>query len=114
MLREDTMPGFLMHVGATVMCSHGGSAQPLIPNPRVMVGGQPVVCITSPYQVVGCPFFIPPFGPPMPCITGQFVVGATRLMAGGQPIALASGSSICTPNGTPLVIVATQTRVKGT
>ena len=37
------MPGFLLHVGATVTCMHAGQAQPLTPNPRVMVGGQPIV-----------------------------------------------------------------------
>ena len=35
------MPGFLVHVGATVLCSHGGQAQPTVPNPRVTVSGQP-------------------------------------------------------------------------
>ncbi len=33
------MPGFLVHVGATVQCAHGGSAQPTVPNPKVTVGG---------------------------------------------------------------------------
>ena len=37
------MPGFVLHVGATVLCTHGGQAQPTAPNPRVRVGGQPVV-----------------------------------------------------------------------
>ena len=33
----EDMPGFLVHVGATVLCSHGGQAQPTVPNPRVTV-----------------------------------------------------------------------------
>jgi hypothetical protein len=33
------MPGFLLHVGATVLCAHGGQATPTAPNPRVMVSG---------------------------------------------------------------------------
>ena len=37
------MPGFLLHVGATVLCAHGGQAQPTAPNPRVLVSGQPTV-----------------------------------------------------------------------
>ena len=52
----DLMPGFLLHVGATVLCLHAGQAQPVVPNPRVMVGGQPVVNQTSPYTVAGCAF----------------------------------------------------------
>ena len=42
------MPGFLLHVGATVLCAHGGQAQPTAPNPRVLVSGQP----TSPWRAV--------------------------------------------------------------
>ena len=41
------MPGFLLHVGATVLCAHGGQAQPTVPNPRVTVSGQPIVMLTS-------------------------------------------------------------------
>ena len=37
------MPGPILHLGATVTCSHGGQAQPTAPNPRVLVSGQPVV-----------------------------------------------------------------------
>ena len=36
------MPGFVLHVGATVLCAHGGQAQPTAPNPRVLVSGQPI------------------------------------------------------------------------
>ena len=35
------MPGFLIHVGASVLCSHGGQAKATAPNPRVTVSGQP-------------------------------------------------------------------------
>ena len=31
------MPGFLLHLGATVMCVHGGQAQPTAVSPRVLV-----------------------------------------------------------------------------
>ena len=33
------MPGPLLHLGATVLCAHGGQAQPTAPNPRVLVSG---------------------------------------------------------------------------
>ncbi len=107
------MPGFLLHVGATVMCAHGGQAQPTAPNPRVMVGGQPIVTQTTLYTIAGCPFTVPP-GSPMPCVTGQWVSAATRVRAGGQPVLLQDSQAICTPNGTPLTIVVTQARVRGT
>jgi hypothetical protein len=106
------MPGFLLHVGATVICSHGGQAQPTAPNPRVLISGQPVVTQSAPYVVAGCPF-VPPGGNG-PCVTAQWVVGATRVFAAGQPILLQTIQAICVPTGTPLVILATQTRVTGT
>ncbi|MFQ5858552.1 MAG: hypothetical protein ACE5LU_23380 [Anaerolineae bacterium] len=106
------MPGFLLHVGATVMCAHAGQAQPTAPNPRVLVGGQPIVTQTAPYTIVGCPFSTP--GGPMPCVTAQWITGATRVLAGGQPVLLQDSQAICTPNGTPLNIVVTQVRVRGT
>jgi len=42
------MPGFLVHVGAQVTCSHAGQAQPSVPNPRVTVSDQPTVLLSSP------------------------------------------------------------------
>ena len=44
------MPGFLLHVGATVLCAHGGQAQPTVPNPRVIVMGQPTVADDEPVR----------------------------------------------------------------
>ena len=50
------MPGFLLQVGATVICAHGGQAQPTVPNPRVLLSGAPSVTMTAPWVVAGCPF----------------------------------------------------------
>lgn len=107
------MPGFLLHVGAQVLCSHAGQAQATVPNPRVMVSGQPTVTISSPYVVAGCTLPPPPAANG-PCVTAQFVTAATRVTSNGQPLLLLDSQSICAPTGTPLVIVATQTRVTGT
>ena len=60
------MPGFVVHVGATVLCTHGGTATPTSPNPRVLVGGQPATTIAAPYTVAGCPFA--PGGVASPCV----------------------------------------------
>jgi hypothetical protein len=105
------MPGFLLHVGATVLCAHGGQAQPTVPNPRVTVSGQPTVTMAAPYVVAGCLFNV--LGVPVPCVTGQWVTAATRLTSNGQPLLLLDSQAICAPNGTPLLIVATQPRVTG-
>jgi hypothetical protein len=106
------MPGFLLHLGATVLCSHGGQAQPTVVNPRVLVNGQPTVTLASTYVVAGCPL-PPPSAANGPCVTAQFVTAATRLTSNGQPLLLLDSQAICAPTGTPLMIVATQTRVTG-
>jgi hypothetical protein len=101
------MPGFLLHVGATVLCSHTGQATPTVPNPRVTVSGQPTVTLSSPYVVAGC--ILPPQAGG-PCVTAQWITGATRVTSNGQPLLVQAGQAICAPTGTPLVVVVTQTR----
>src|SRR5262249_20861072 len=103
------MPGFVLHFGATVICAHGGQAQPIAPNPRVLVSGQHVATQASLYVVAGCPF-VPPVGNG-PCVTAQWVVGATRVLASGQPLLTRASVAVCVPTGTPLQVVASQTRV---
>ena len=46
--------GFLLHQGATVLCLHAGTAQPVVVNPRVKVSGQQIVTQTSTYTIAGC------------------------------------------------------------
>src|SRR5262245_44537900 len=106
------MPGPILHLGATVLCSHGGQAVPTAPSPRVLVSGQPVATIAAPYAVAGCAF-VPPGGNG-PCVTGQWTVGATRVLVAGQPVAIMTGVSTCIPTATPLVPVVAQTRVIAT
>jgi hypothetical protein len=105
------MPGFLLHLGATVLCAHAGQAQPTATNTSVTVGGQATVTSTAPYSISGCAL------PPQsggPCVTAQWVTAATRITSNGQPLLLLDSKATCTPTGTPLTIVTTQTRVTGT
>ncbi|WP_128913960.1 hypothetical protein [Granulicella sibirica] len=106
------MPGFLVHVGATVLCSHGGQAQPTVPNPRVMVSGQSTVLISGPYAVAGCTL-PPPIVANGPCVTATWIPpsGSTRVLSNGQPLVVLSSQALCVPSGTPLIISVTQTRV---
>ncbi len=104
------MPGFLLHVGAQVLCSHAGQATPAVPNPRVSVSGQPTVLMTSPYMIAGCAL-PPPTAANGPCVTAQWLSGTTRVFSNGQPLLVQSSQAICAPTGTPLIIVATQPRV---
>jgi hypothetical protein len=106
------MPGFMLHVGATVLCAHGGQAQPTQPNPRVLVSGQPIVTLPAPFVVAGCPFNVS--GSPVPCVTAQWVTAAVRVTSNGMPVLLLDSQAVCVPNGTPLIIAATQVRVTAT
>jgi hypothetical protein len=76
----------------------------------VLVSGQPVATMAAPYAVAGCPFT----SAPGPCVAGQWIVGATRVAAMGQPVAIQTGVSICAPNGAPLLPIAVQPRVIAT
>ena len=105
------MPGFLLHLGATVLCMHGGQAMPLMTNPRVKVGGQPIVTQSSMYTIAGCALPPPPAANG-PCVTAQWITAATRVLAGGMPVLLQDSQAICAPTGTGLIVAATQVRVK--
>lgn len=105
------MPSPILHLGATVLCTHAGQATPMAPFPRVTVSAQPVVTLTSPYAIAGCSLTgtsVPP------CLTGQFVTGAVRVLAGGAPVATLVSQSVCIPTGTPMLPLMAQTRVLAT
>jgi len=104
------MPGFVLTAGSTVTCLHGGQAQPTVPDPRVRAAGQPVVVQTTTMAIAGCGF-VPPAGNG-PCVTGQWVMAATRVRAGGMPLVLQDSQAVCAPTGTGLLIIVTQPRVR--
>ncbi len=107
------MPGFLLDVTSTVLCSHAGQAQPTVPNPRVTVSGQPTVLQTSPYVVAGCAM-PPPIAGNGPCVTAQWLTGTTRVLSNSQPLLVQSSQATCVPTGTPLMILLTQLRANAT
>jgi uncharacterized Zn-binding protein involved in type VI secretion len=114
------MPGFLLHVNATVKCLHAGTAIIAPSQPRVVVGGQPVANIAAVTTVAGCPFTVP--GPkPQPCVLIKWVMPSTRFLINGQPVALVPNPGpapgICQsaeqiPQGAP-VVASLQMRVVG-
>lgn len=105
------MPAPVLHLGATVTCMHAGMATSLAPFPRVMVSGQPVVTLSTPYAVAGCALT---GSPNPPCATAQWVTGAVRVLAGGVPVLLQTSQAVCVPTGTGLLPVAVQPRVLAT
>src|SRR5271167_431641 len=100
------MPGFMLHVGATVTCAHGGQAQPTVPNPRVTVLGQPTVTMAGPYVVTGCALPPPPAANG-PCLMATWLTAATRVTSNGQPLLLLDSQALCAPTATPLLILVT-------
>ena len=105
------MPAPILHLGATVLCSHAGQATPVAPFPRVAVSAQAVVTLASHYAIAGCSLT----GTPVPpCVTGQFVMGAMRVLAGGAPVVTLVSQSVCIPTGTPMLPLVAQTRVLAT
>ena len=106
------MPAPILHMGATVLCSHGGQAVPTAPSPRVLVAGMPAATIAAPYAIAGCAF-VPPAGNG-PCVTAQWVVGAVQVTSMGQPVVIMTGMATCVPTATPLLPVVAQTRVLAT
>ena len=104
------MPAPALHLGAVVTCTHAGPATPAAPFPRVLLSGQPAVTIASPYAITGCTLS----GSAPPCVTGQWLSGAVRVLAGGVPVATMAGASTCVPTGTPLLPVSAQPRVLAT
>src|SRR5204862_4954207 len=105
----DLMPGFLLTLGSTVICAHGGQAKTTAPSPRVRAGGQPVTTQPAPYTIAGCA--LPPVAGG-PGVTADWVVAAVRVRAGGQPVLLQDSTAVCVPTGTPLTVVVPQPRVR--
>ncbi len=104
------MPGFLVHRGAVITCSHAGPATPTLPASRVKVSGMPVVTQPIPFVVTGCTqaAALLPF-----CVFGQVVMGALQVKSEGAAVMLAASTTLCAPTATPLLVLTTQMQVKG-
>lgn len=110
------MPGPVLHSTASATCPHGGVLNIIAASPRVMVSGLPVAVITDQGIVAGCAFTLP--SGPQPCVTTQWLVGATRVLAGGQPVLINPCVALCMsapqiPGGPP-IIAGSQVRVVAT
>ncbi|MGV8986151.1 MAG: hypothetical protein ACOH2H_07705 [Cypionkella sp.] len=107
--------GFLLHLGATVICTHGGQAAPTSASTRVKLSGQPAVNLTHSYQIAGCPFATPEPAP-KPCVSVQWTTPAIRVRIEGSPAILSTSQGVTMGpmgvQGTPQA-VAQQTRVQG-
>lgn len=105
------MPGSILHEGAVVLCSHGGTATPVSLSPRVTVSGQRAVTLDSLWLITACG--LARGAGLLPCVSGEFMAGAARVRSGGLPLAV-PGASVCTPTDTPMVVVSAQMRAVAT
>jgi len=100
----------LVTVSTPLLCAHGGTARPTRLSARVRLGGLPAVATGAPCTVAACPLPAESGGP---CVTAQWLAGALRVRLDGVPAVLTDTRSVCTPTGTPLTVLAGQTRVTG-
>jgi hypothetical protein len=104
------MTGYLMHVGATVNCPHGGHASYLPTQTRVQVTGHAAADLAGLWTVAGCPL-------PQPCVTIRWLSPSGRIKITGSPAELSNPTGTCfnaeqIPQG-PAVISVVQHRVVG-
>lgn len=105
------MSDFLLHEDAQVQCIHSGVAKPTQTVLNVKVSGKAIVRQTSIYNIKGCKQLPQSGGPDL---TAAWTSAATRIKSGRLPVLLKNSQSKCVPTTTALVIISTQTRVKGT
>jgi Domain of unknown function (DUF4280) len=110
------MPGFILHVGATIICPHGGQISATTSNTKVLVDGQPVVTQSDTFTVAGCSFIVPT-NKPQPCVMVKWLAASKQVLISGQPALLQDSNGLCQSaeqiaQGPPNVIV-TQLKVKG-
>jgi uncharacterized Zn-binding protein involved in type VI secretion len=107
--------GNLLHTSATVTCPHGGRANALPAQSRVVVNGSPAATQADLYTVTGCPFTAG--GKPQPCTTIRWTGPSARVTVNGSPALLQASRALChsaeqAPQGPPAVVVVQQ-RVVG-
>lgn len=106
------MPGYLLHSGATVNCTHSGIATPMQTSTQVTVGGQPIVTRPCTYTVAGCQLPTITTGASA-CATAAWVSAALQVSSNGAAVLLTDSKAMCQPTQMPLEIGATQLLVSG-
>src|SRR5690242_19369989 len=108
------MPAPVLTMAAVMTCPHGGHVQPIPSNPRLMIGGAPVLTVGDTYAVIGCAFVV--VLKPQPCVMVRWISGATRMTANGVPVLTQASVGICfsadqIPAGPPIIASPGQTRL---
>jgi len=102
---------------SVVTCPHGGSVMTLATsNTEMLLDGSPALLLTDIHQVAGCPFTVPP-AVLSPCLTVEWLVGATQTSLHNVPVLLQTSVGLCynaahVPQG-PAIVVQVQQRAMG-
>ena len=109
------MPGYILTIASTIMCTHGGQAMLTTANAQVKVDGVPALIESDIHPVVGCPFTVPP-GKPQPCIRIEWTGGAMMCKANGTGVLTQSSIGKCiSPEGAPQgIAIVAMTQMKAT
>jgi hypothetical protein len=97
---------------STVMCPHGGMAQLFTSNTEMVLDGVPALLVSDVHPVAGCPF-VTPAAVPSPCLTVEWLVGATQTSIHDVPVLLQTSVGLCfnaahVPQGPPMVVQVQQ------
>ena len=109
------MGAFILQMGVTIQCPHGGRGTVANTNTRVKAGGGFALLATDTCTITGCPFTIGTS--PHPCVTIQWQSPAQRVMVTGKPVLLQTSTGLCQAADQAVqgnaIVSGIQTRVKG-
>lgn len=92
----------LLTAASGMACAHGGSAVAMGTSHRVTVLGAQALCVGDAVVVAGCPA--------VPTCLSFPLIGASRVLASGRPVAVAIAPT-ASPGGGYEVVVSSQQRV---
>jgi hypothetical protein len=98
------MPGFIITESSTLVCPHAsGTARALLTDAHVKISGSAIMTVQLPYQIDHCG------NTNAPCVTASWIVGAGRVQASGQSVAINTGVSEVKPAGalSPILVQGT-------
>jgi len=106
----------ILTTASSLLCPHGGQVNVSTANTRMTIQGSPALLLGDRHTVSGCPFVLPG-GKPQPCVSVQWLTGATQTKVDGTPVLLSNSVGLCLsaeqiPQGPPSV-VQVQTVAKG-
>jgi hypothetical protein len=101
---------YLLHENSDVQCLHQGDAKTTKADLHVKVSGHKIVTQANPHRIEGCKLPTQSGGP---CVTAMWTKAAKHIKASRKPVLLKDSQASCTPTGTGVNILSTQTHVKG-